>query len=57
MLQKDNVDDVVVCLKENHHTIISTVLYAQSNFTSKIFQLNKHYNINNIIIFGENHVI
>jgi hypothetical protein len=57
MLQKDNVDDVVVCDKENRYPFISTVLYTQSSFTSKIFQLNKHYNINNIIIFGENYVI
>ncbi len=57
MLQKDNVDDVVVCTKQYYFQLISNPLYIQSSFTPKIFQLNKHYNINNIIIFGVNHVI
>ena len=57
MLQKDNVDDVVVCTKQYYFQLISNPLHIQSSFAPKIFQLNKLYNINNIIIFGINHVI
>ena len=56
-MTKDNVDDVVAYNKYSFSQILfnSTILYQ--SFLPKIFQLNKHYNINNIIIIGVNHVI
>ena len=57
MLQKDNVDVVVVCAKQYYLQLISHPLHIQSSFAPKIFPINKPYNINNIIIFGVNHVI
>jgi len=56
-MTKDNVDDVVAYNKYHFSQIIfnSTILYP--SFMPKIFQLNKHYNINNNIIFGVKHVI
>jgi hypothetical protein len=56
-MTKDNVDDVVAYDKYSFsQTIINPILYHPS-FLPKIFQLDKHYNINNIIIIGVNHVI
>jgi hypothetical protein len=55
MIHKDNVDDVVA----NQNYFYNSNLYTnyQLVFEKKISQLNKHYNINNIIIFGEKNVI
>jgi len=56
-MTKDNVDVVVVHNKQNYSQTIFTPILLYQTFTPKNFQLNKHYNINNIIIFGGNNVI
>jgi len=57
MLYKDNVDDVVVYDKHNYSQIIFNHTFLYPSFIPKIFQINKRYNINNIIIFGVCYVI
>ena len=56
-MTKDNVDDDVAynnCIL--FQFIINPTIHYQS-LIPQIFQLNKPYNINNIIIFGVNYVI
>jgi len=57
MIYKDNVDDVVAYNKYPFSQSIIHLPTLSQSFIPKIFQLNKPYNINNIIIIGVNHVI
>jgi hypothetical protein len=54
MAPKDNVDVVVVWTRQNYYSTHPSNSFTLSNISQKIFQLDKLYNINNIIIIGEN---
>jgi hypothetical protein len=54
MISLDNVVDDVVYNKQDYNLNSTTNSFIQIRILPKFFQLNNHYNINNIIIFGEN---
>jgi len=56
-MTKDNVDVDVAYNKYYFSDIIFNSTLHYPSFIPKIFQLNKHYNINNIIIIGVKYVI
>jgi len=56
-MTKDNVDVVVAYNTYYFSQIIFNHTLFYPRLVPKIFQLDKHYNINNIIIIGVNHVI
>ena len=54
MIPKDNVDVVVVWTRQNYYHTHPSNSFTLSSISQKIFQLDKLYNINNIIIIGDN---